>query len=150
MWSYCVVFGETLKKAHTNLSTRHTDMMKPCCCTWQISHAEKRRQEELRLSYSKRSQVMDVRFERAEFSNIALFVFPPIAHGWQALCHINQEDIYRPVATSGITGVTENSSYMTTYNHITQSLYPQGLFLTFLLMSLNGQGNKRGKIWALF
>lgn len=43
MWSYCIVFDETLKKnAPTTLPTWRTDTMKPRC-TWHISQAEKQR-----------------------------------------------------------------------------------------------------------
>lgn len=71
--SYCIWFKkETRQEARVILPDRYTDKEKSYCCTWQISQAEIRRQDELRLE---RSPVMDVRFERADVFDLTCFVF---------------------------------------------------------------------------
>lgn len=77
----CVV-NETSKKAHTSLPARCTAIMKPCCCTWQISQTERGRQDEPRLQKvtSNRCQIWESWLFQPN-----PFLFSQFARVWQPL-----------------------------------------------------------------
>lgn len=96
--SYCIWFKkETRQEARVILPDRYTDKEKSYCCTWQISQAEIRRQDELRLE---RSPVMDVRFERADVFDPTCFVFPCFSRSWQALSVKHLSNAFHGLSTT--------------------------------------------------
>lgn len=96
--SYCIWFKkETQQEARVILPDRYTDKEKSYCCTWQISQAEIRRQDELRLE---RSPVMDVRFERADVFDPTCFVFPWFSRSWQALSVRHLSNAFHGLSTT--------------------------------------------------
>lgn len=96
--SYCIWFKkETQQEARVILPDRYTDKEKSYCCTWQISQAEIRRQDELRLE---RSPVMDVRFERADVFDLTCFVFPWFSRSWQALSVRHLSNAFHGLSTT--------------------------------------------------